>query len=190
MRAAAEKKFLDWVESTAATTPPSSEGYSFMSPIEARRAVGQPDIVEAAFWRCVEKRAEDECWPWTGRTLKKDGRGLMTVDGKTTTAPRVAWKVSSGAKPPPELFVCHRCDNPNCVNPKHLWLGTNKDNITDASRKSRLGPKTAEAKAAHRALMKRLHAKNKGRAHSPETRAQMRDSQKQRRVAEREARHD
>jgi len=86
----------------------------------------------------VEKKGNDECWPWTGRTLEKDSRGIASIDGKTVTAPRISWEVHNGAPPPAEMFVCHSCDNPNCVNPNHLWLGSNKDNLRDAASKGRI----------------------------------------------------
>ena len=94
--------------------------------------------LEVRFWKNCERKGVNDCWPWTGTTMKRDGRGTLFVDGKNVTAPRVAWFVEHGEWPEKDIFVCHDCDNPNCVNVKHLWLGTTTDNMRDAQRKGRL----------------------------------------------------
>lgn len=99
-------------------------------------APGLP-VVEARFWSRVDVRASDECGPWRGGNNSK-GRGLLWFRGKTTTAPRVALRIATGENPPSEVFACHTCDNPACCNPAHLWWGSNRDNILDASAKGRL----------------------------------------------------
>ena len=96
------------------------------------------DIVEQKFWPHVTRGAPHECWAWGGAKMKKDGRGCVSLNGRTETAPRVAWFVAHGEWPPSHIFVCHTCDNPNCVNPSHLWLGNNAANMKDAARKGRL----------------------------------------------------
>lgn len=78
------------------------------------------------------------CWLWTGAKTR-DGRGVIGQGKhKTILAPRVSWFVATGQWPPDSLFVCHTCDNPTCVNPDHLFLGTHTDNMQDASRKGRI----------------------------------------------------
>ena len=96
------------------------------------------DIVERRFWERVDQRQTDECWPWKGSRLKKDGRGVLAISGRNVTAPRVAWFVTHRVWPDADVFVCHSCDNPMCVNPRHLWLGNSSDNLKDAARKHRL----------------------------------------------------
>lgn len=79
------------------------------------------------------------CWPWQG-SKNQSGYGLYHYMGKHTTAHRVAWQVFTGDRIPNGLLVLHRCDNPPCVNPEHLFLGTNRDNTLDAIAKGRMKP--------------------------------------------------
>lgn len=85
------------------------------------------------FWSNV--RRSDGCWEWTG-SKRGNGYGCLAVGGRQVGAHRVAWETQNG--PIPEgLFVLHKCDNPPCVRPDHLFLGTAKDNAMDMARKGR-----------------------------------------------------
>lgn len=91
------------------------------------------------FWSkvCVSIR-RDRCWEWIG-SLNQDGYGQVRVNKRLIGAHRVAWELTHGAIPD-GLKVLHNCpagDNPSCVNPAHLFLGTQQENITDMVNKGR-----------------------------------------------------
>lgn len=79
--------------------------------------------------------AANECWPWNGPRFEK-GYGKYDYDGKQHRAHRVAYELFRGPIPHGKL-VCHSCDNPPCVNPLHLWVGTQSDNLQDCHGKGR-----------------------------------------------------
>lgn len=81
-----------------------------------------------------------ECWLWNG-TRQRTGYGIMHIkrNGRFTnyTASHLALRFLRGQALPPGMQVCHSCDNPPCVNPAHLWIGTSHDNHVDMLRKGR-----------------------------------------------------
>lgn len=97
----------------------------------------KPKTAVERFWANVDKRGPDDCWLWTA-SRKPFGYGQMMIAGKMKRAHRYSWELASGSPPDGGLSVCHSCDNPPCVNPKHLYLGTQGDNIREAERKGRL----------------------------------------------------
>jgi hypothetical protein len=94
------------------------------------------EIAIARFWSKVDKRGPDECWEWKARR-DPDGYGVFWYDGKNRRASRMAWLSERGPEGMAGMLMCHRCDNPPCCNPAHLFLGTNTDNLRDMAAKKR-----------------------------------------------------
>jgi hypothetical protein len=90
---------------------------------------------------------EAGCWLWTG-ALMPQGYGSIGVPGTRTTtlAHRASYEVHRG-EIPPGMFVCHTCDVRRCINPDHLWLGTQADTMADMVAKGRANPVRGEANA-------------------------------------------
>lgn len=76
------------------------------------------------------------CWIWTA-ARDSSGYGVVRVAGRQERAHRLSWMVFRGPIPS-GACVCHTCDNPQCVNPDHLWVGTHQDNMDDKVRKGRV----------------------------------------------------
>lgn len=90
------------------------------------------------FWRfCAQigTGGEDDCWPWIGHGLAA-GYGTIAIDGKAWLATHLSLTVSGEPRPEGGLAL-HTCDNPRCVNPKHLWWGSQADNMRDMADKGR-----------------------------------------------------
>jgi hypothetical protein len=85
------------------------------------------------FWSRVHKA--ESCWLWTGHR-DKDGYGILPYDGKLLRAHRVSWELHNGPIPA-GIKVLHSCDTPPCVNPAHLFAGTQRRNIEDMIAKGR-----------------------------------------------------
>jgi hypothetical protein len=88
------------------------------------------------FWAKVSKGEPSDCWPWTASRNSK-GYGVFGIGPKNYKAHRVALWITTGAWPEPGKVVCHRCDNPSCVNPSHLYVGTASDNVQDCMKRGR-----------------------------------------------------
>lgn len=86
----------------------------------------------------------EECWIWTGAKNSK-GYGQATYRGKVIYSHRLIWILLFGSIPD-ELEVCHKCDNPSCVRPNHLFSGTRSDNMSDAGRKGHMARDTKGSK--------------------------------------------
>lgn len=111
--------------------------------VHAPRSPRVKQTLEQRFWRYVDKGDGLGCWLWTGAALPKGYGMLGEMRGPAgsrkqahTYTHRISWELHNG--PIPEgLFVCHHCDNPPCVRPEHLFLGTARDNTRDMYKKGR-----------------------------------------------------
>jgi hypothetical protein len=106
------------------------------------------------FFEKVKIGASTECWEWTACRVK--GYGRMS-DGRDRYATHIAWELHHGVPFPKGKVACHRCDNPPCVNPDHLFAGTQKDNILDAIGKGKLPNRTAHNKGFRGRKCRRGH---------------------------------
>lgn len=101
--------------------------------VPGRGAVFGSVPLETRFWAKVVK--SETCWNWRGATNR--GRASINIGGTPKNAAVVSWEMAVGAVPS-GMVICHKCDNPRCVRPDHLFLGTQRDNIHDAISKGRL----------------------------------------------------
>ena len=92
----------------------------------------------ANFWSHVYK-APDGCWEWQGWKNSKGYGRIRFAGNRTHFAHRFSWLIHYGSLPLPEFCILHHCDNPSCVNPSHLWVGTKGENVADMVTKGRWG---------------------------------------------------
>jgi len=104
--------------------------------------------IEFRFWRKVDQSGANGCWNWTGGTHKKGYGTLHKGDGdsRPVATHRLSYIMHTGDIPD-GMYVMHTCDNPRCVNPAHLVLGTASDNVRDMWEKGRAKPKGVKGEA-------------------------------------------
>lgn len=111
-------------------------------------------VTDGRFWRRFWSRVEregDGCWEWQGGRFRAQ-YGRHVSSGPLSQAHRASWIFFNGPIPS-GLFVCHRCDNPPCCNPDHLFLGTHQDNMVDCLRKGRANKRPARGAKNGRAKL-------------------------------------
>jgi hypothetical protein len=95
--------------------------------------------VRDRYWKKVDRSGgPDSCHWWTA--CKTDGYGRLNIEGRLYKTHRISWVIANNKDIPPGMHVCHTCDNPDCCNPNHLWLGTHIDNMRDRDNKGRCSP--------------------------------------------------
>jgi DNA-binding XRE family transcriptional regulator len=92
--------------------------------------------IEDRFWEYVDASNPSGCWPWIGKSKGSGGYGRTSILHVAYPSHRVAYELTNGPIPD-GLIVRHTCDNPPCVNPAHLILGSHKDNARDAIERGR-----------------------------------------------------
>lgn len=112
---------------------PALKNRRFCSQVCMGKSMERP--LAERLWEKIDKSdGPDACWPWTGGTSGRRKCKYGSIDGKH--AHRVVWELINGPIPD-ELGCLHTCDNPLCCNPKHLFLGTQADNVADMVAKGR-----------------------------------------------------
>ena len=106
-----------------------------------QRGIKRGAPLEVRFWSWVAKGEPDECWLWLGPT-GRSGYAYFRSTGRARRAHRISWELTNGPIPAGSGYhgtcVCHRCDVRHCMNPAHLFLGSNAENMADMVAKNRV----------------------------------------------------
>lgn len=103
-------------------------------------AIGIRTFNPVTFWEMASRNNINGCLEWNG-CINNNGYGKVRQNGKSKTSSRVAYELITGVPIPDGMCVCHHCDNPKCIEPTHLFLGTHSENMHDMALKQRNGQK-------------------------------------------------
>ena len=120
------------------------------------RTISDADLLKATLFN-RSRLGEGGCWVWVGS--KRAGYGLMSKGNKTVSAHRVSYEAYNG-EIPKGLVVRHKCDNPSCINPDHLELGTQQQNVADRENRGRRDVKGEQVGTAKLSEMQVMAIKN------------------------------
>lgn len=118
-----------------------------------------------AFWGAVQLSGPDDCWIWKN-VPNSQGRPLFKMSGVNFYAHKLSWFISTKRWPSSDVFICHSCDNPLCVNPKHLFEGNARINHDDMAAKGRRASFVGESNSQSKLteldvkMMRALHFQN------------------------------
>lgn len=125
-RGRCRKHYKRWYTETTADARPRASWVKTKTP-------------ERRFWEKVDKRGPDECWPWTASRMKfGHGEFFVSPERGKVPAHSYARELHEGRPCPPGMETCHRCDNPPCCNPAHLYFGTRRQNVDDMIKRGRM----------------------------------------------------
>lgn len=142
--------------------------------IYKRTIKSTPELAIKRFWDKVDKKGENDCWEWKG-AKGKHGHGVMTICQKIVLTHRFSYELFYG-KIPKGLYICHKCDNGSCINPQHLFAGTQKENMHDCVIKGRTAINTHPEIIIENG--RKLGKSNIGKKHTPEWKIKMREIMK------------
>lgn len=115
------------------------------------------------FWGKVQKLDDSECWNWIGSKCRF-GHGQIRIRGRLVRSHRLSFLIHRGLISD-KMLVCHKCDNPKCVNPSHLFLGTHSDNVKDMISKKRGNTENALATLRNHPELRARGERNGARVH-------------------------